>query len=200
MRATYKVQRPFLRPVMYAVYTIRLILPFFRRSVGSGHSGATHSPPASSSGGSDSSYTSGGVAPVAGAAAATSATNQFADANTSQQALPVTTTIDASSSPSSSSKPKEVFEFTKRKRYADLLTTELTEAIILVLSLNGDVWYCGNAVQDLLGWRDDEVIDRKFSEFINGEGLPQRRGMLLTIPVCSVNMISGRPSKVPDHV
>ena len=173
---------------MYAVYTIRLILPFFRRSVGSGHSGATHSPPASSSGGSDSSYTSGGVAPVAGASAATSATNQFADANTSQQALPVTTTIDASSSPSSSSsKPKEVFDFTKRKRYADLLTTELTEAIILVLSLNGDVWYCGNAVQDLLGWRDDEVVDRKFSEFINGEGLAQRHGILLTVPVCSMN-------------
>ncbi|THG99980.1 hypothetical protein EW026_g2473 [Hermanssonia centrifuga] len=33
-----------------------------------------------------------------------------------------------------------VFDFTKRKRWADLLVTELTEAIMLVLSVTGQVW------------------------------------------------------------
>ncbi|KAL4248834.1 Plant GATA Transcription Factor [Abortiporus biennis] len=66
-----------------------------------------------------------------------------------------------------SSKPKEVFEFTKRKRWADLLITELSEAIILVLNVSGRVWYCGNSVHELLGWRDEELVDKDFVQFMN---------------------------------
>ena len=38
------------------------------------------------------------------------------------------------------------FEFTKRKRWADLLITELTEAIILILSTQCQILYCSAAV------------------------------------------------------
>jgi PAS domain-containing protein len=69
--------------------------------------------------------------------------------------------------------PKQTaFEFTKRKRWADLLVTELTEAIILILDPNCHILYCGAAVNELLGWRDDEVVDGDFIELINGLQYP----------------------------
>ncbi|KAI6005803.1 white collar 2 type of transcription factor [Pisolithus albus] len=61
------------------------------------------------------------------------------------------------------------FEFTKRKRWADLLINELSDAIIFVLSGDAKVWFCGRAVIELLGWRDTELIDRNFLEFVNAE-------------------------------
>ncbi|KAL1947982.1 hypothetical protein VTO73DRAFT_13706 [Trametes versicolor] len=60
-----------------------------------------------------------------------------------------------------------VFEFTKRKRWADLLVTEVNDTIILVLSDACQVWYCGNAVSELLGWRDDELVDGDFIDLMN---------------------------------
>ncbi|KAI0705908.1 hypothetical protein BC835DRAFT_1314125 [Cytidiella melzeri] len=62
-----------------------------------------------------------------------------------------------------------VFDFTKRKRWADLLVSELTEAIMLVLSQTGQVWYCGPAVEELLGWKDEEVIDTNFCDIMNAD-------------------------------
>ena len=98
-----------------------------------------------------------------------------------------------------------MFEFTKRKRWADLLITELTEAIILVLSSDGIVWYCGNAVHDLLGWRDDEVIDREFLDIMNGQSV--FLGNFLTYffftkaySLFGGVVTSGRPSEIPIHV
>lgn len=61
-----------------------------------------------------------------------------------------------------------IFDFTKRKKWADLLVTELTEAIMLVLSDTGVVWYCGPTVEELLGWADEELVDGNFSEIMNG--------------------------------
>jgi PAS domain-containing protein len=66
-----------------------------------------------------------------------------------------------------------IFDFTKRKRWADLLITELTEVIMLVLSDTGVVWYCGPAVEDLLGWTDEEVVDMNFCEVMNGARIDQ---------------------------
>jgi len=59
------------------------------------------------------------------------------------------------------------FEFTKRKRWADLLITELTEAIILILSTQCQILYCGAAVKELLGWRDEDLIDTEFLDLVN---------------------------------
>ncbi|KIP12336.1 hypothetical protein PHLGIDRAFT_62123 [Phlebiopsis gigantea 11061_1 CR5-6] len=60
-----------------------------------------------------------------------------------------------------------IFDFTKRKRWADLLVTELTEAVMLVLSDTGVVWYCGPAVEDLLGWADEDLVDGTLFEIMN---------------------------------
>ena len=60
------------------------------------------------------------------------------------------------------------FEFTKRKRWADLLITELTEAIILILSTRCQILYCSAAVRELIGWRDEDLIDTEFLDLVNG--------------------------------
>ncbi|RDX56426.1 GATA-domain-containing protein [Lentinus brumalis] len=62
-----------------------------------------------------------------------------------------------------------VFEFTKRKRWADLLITELNDTVIFVLSETCQVWYCGNAVTELLGWRDDELVDADLIDLMNAD-------------------------------
>ncbi|KAG1800891.1 white collar 2 type of transcription factor [Suillus plorans] len=71
--------------------------------------------------------------------------------------------------PSSTSAISSTFEFTKRKRWADLLIHELSEAIIFVLSSESKVLFCSRAVSELLGWRDTELIDKDMLDFVNGE-------------------------------
>ena len=84
--------------------------------------------------------------------------------------LPSTTSMQAqaSSQPYPPSSPLSTFEFTKRKRWADLLITELTEAIILILSTQCQILYCSAAVKELLGWRDEDLIDTEFLDLVNG--------------------------------
>ncbi|KAI9065359.1 GATA-domain-containing protein, partial [Trametes sanguinea] len=71
--------------------------------------------------------------------------------------------------PSSPMKEFPVFEFTKRKRWADLLITEVSDTLILVLSESCQVWYCGSAVTELLGWRDDELVDGDLIDLMNAD-------------------------------
>ncbi|KAF8559728.1 hypothetical protein OG21DRAFT_1502956 [Imleria badia] len=77
--------------------------------------------------------------------------------------------MSASTSKSSSSPTPTTFEFTKRKRWADLLIHELSDAIIFVLSSDAKIWFCGRAVSELLGWSDAELIDRPFTDLVNAE-------------------------------
>ena len=83
-------------------------------------------------------------------------TRIFMQAQTSSQLYP------------SSSSTSSTIDFTKRKRWADLLITELTEAIILILSTRCQIIYCSAAVKDLLGWRDEDFIDTEFLDLVNG--------------------------------
>ena len=76
--------------------------------------------------------------------------------------------MSASASKSPSSSPT-TFEFTKRKRWADLLIHELSEAVIFILSSDAKIWFCGRAVAELLGWPDAELIDRPFTDLVNCE-------------------------------
>jgi len=69
----------------------------------------------------------------------------------------------------SAQKPPVTFEFTKRKRWADLLIKELADAIIFILSPTCKVLYCGTAVTELLGWRDEELIDGDLMDLINAD-------------------------------
>ncbi len=60
------------------------------------------------------------------------------------------------------------YEFTKRKRWADLLVSELADTIIFVLSGEGKVLYVGTAVTELLGWREVDLVDCDFGEIVSG--------------------------------
>lgn len=72
-------------------------------------------------------------------------------------------------STSNAANSASTFEFTKRKRWADLLIHELSEAIIFVLSNECKVLFCSRAISELLGWRDAELIDKDLVDLVNGE-------------------------------
>ncbi|KAJ6490620.1 white collar 2 type of transcription factor [Mycena vitilis] len=61
------------------------------------------------------------------------------------------------------------FEFGKRKRWADLVITELVDVLLLVLSPQAKVLYCGNGLKGLLGWKDTDLIDYDFVDLLNAE-------------------------------
>ncbi|KAI0306795.1 hypothetical protein B0F90DRAFT_1622969 [Multifurca ochricompacta] len=63
--------------------------------------------------------------------------------------------------------PVPPWEFTRRKRWADLLITELSEAIVLVLSPARKILFCNPAVREILGWQDEDLIDRDITELVN---------------------------------
>jgi PAS domain-containing protein len=74
--------------------------------------------------------------------------------------------------PSPNPHPVPSWEFTRRKRWADLIATELSEAIVLVLSPRRKVLYCNPSVREMLGWLDDDLVDMDFTELVNGLYLP----------------------------
>jgi hypothetical protein len=61
------------------------------------------------------------------------------------------------------------FEFTKRKRWADLLITELADTSVFVLSPQLAILYCSPAITELLGWKETDIVDHDFTELVNGE-------------------------------
>ncbi|KAF7322413.1 hypothetical protein HMN09_00019300 [Mycena chlorophos] len=61
------------------------------------------------------------------------------------------------------------FEFGKRKRWADLVITELVDVLLLVLSPLGKVLYCGNGLKNTLGWNETNLIDCDFHDLIHVE-------------------------------
>ncbi|XP_006458018.1 putative PHRB protein [Agaricus bisporus var. bisporus H97] len=74
--------------------------------------------------------------------------------------------MSATSQTNTISNPLSTFEFTKRKRWADILVTGLTDVIIFVLSPEGKVLYCGTAVNELLGWNETDILDLRLDDFI----------------------------------
>ncbi|PPQ93231.1 hypothetical protein CVT25_015229 [Psilocybe cyanescens] len=64
-------------------------------------------------------------------------------------------------------KPPSVYEFPKRKRWADLLVTELVDNIVFVLSPSCKIWFCGAAVTEILGWKENELVDCDFMDLID---------------------------------
>ncbi|KAH7343338.1 hypothetical protein B0J17DRAFT_625058 [Rhizoctonia solani] len=66
-----------------------------------------------------------------------------------------------------SSKPPGVFEFTKRKKWADILVSELSGTVLLVLNNSDNILWASPAILELLGWRDDEISERPIHEFLH---------------------------------
>jgi len=69
---------------------------------------------------------------------------------------------------SSGTKSSLGYEFPKRKRWADLILTELVDVIVFIVSPTRRILYCGAAITEILGWRDIDLIDLDFSELIDG--------------------------------
>lgn len=60
----------------------------------------------------------------------------------------------------------KVFDFTKRKRWADLLVNELSGVVMIVLSNVGQVLFCGEGAKELLNWKDN-VTDHKLTDLMH---------------------------------
>ncbi|HEV7737713.1 MAG TPA: PAS domain-containing protein [Chlamydiales bacterium] len=63
--------------------------------------------------------------------------------------------------------PAQSCEFTKRKRWAETLFSEISETLILIVSPSFKVLYCGAAIVELLGWKEDQLVDADLSAIIN---------------------------------
>ncbi|CAE6354893.1 unnamed protein product [Rhizoctonia solani] len=67
------------------------------------------------------------------------------------------------------SKPPGVFEFTKRKKWADILISELSGSVLVVLNNADNILWASSAILELLGWREEEITERPFREFLHDD-------------------------------
>lgn len=112
-------------------------------------------------------------------------THRPASLSRSQDTAPSLSSNIAGNIPNSTSNATNsasTFEFTKRKRWADLLIHELSEAIIFVLSNECKVLFCSRAISELLGWRDAELIDKDLVDLVNGKHVCC---VLVVLPACA---------------
>ncbi|KAF5330841.1 hypothetical protein D9619_005476 [Psilocybe cf. subviscida] len=59
------------------------------------------------------------------------------------------------------------FEFPKRKRWADLLLTEMFDDVAFVLSEDSKILFCGLSITEILGWKDVDLIDLDFFDLVD---------------------------------
>ncbi|KAG8975007.1 blue light receptor, partial [Tulasnella sp. 427] len=85
----------------------------------------------------------------------------------------------ASSSTAAVSKDKQdldqkhtkAFDFTQRKRWADILVNELSGAIMFVLNSAGLIVFVGEAARELLNWNDTSVQGMEFAALIHPDDI-----------------------------
>ncbi|KAF4615193.1 hypothetical protein D9613_003130 [Agrocybe pediades] len=80
--------------------------------------------------------------------------------------MPSSHSVGYTSQPLSTKSPP-AFEFPKRKRWADLLVSELVDNIAFVISPTCKIWFCAAPVTELLGWRDTDLIDLDFLDLLD---------------------------------
>ncbi|KAG8766498.1 blue light receptor, partial [Ceratobasidium sp. 428] len=68
-----------------------------------------------------------------------------------------------------SSKPPPVFEFTKRKKWADILISELSGSLLLVLNPAAHVLWASPAIAEQLGWREDELLEHHIRDILHDD-------------------------------
>lgn len=64
---------------------------------------------------------------------------------------------------------QKIFDFTKRRRWTDVLLSSLPGAALLVLDKYGSIEYAGPGTRAVLGWEIEEVVERNVLEFVNGQ-------------------------------
>jgi hypothetical protein len=62
---------------------------------------------------------------------------------------------------------QSAYEFTKRKRWPELLISDLVDSVLFILSPSCKVLYVSAAVNEMLGWRDVDLVDLDFLKLIN---------------------------------
>ena len=69
------------------------------------------------------------------------------------------------------------YDYTKRKRWADLISSEVVETVAFVVNSSLTVLLCGAAICELLGWRDADFLDTELTEYMDGTALaPEKSG------------------------
>jgi hypothetical protein len=63
------------------------------------------------------------------------------------------------------------YDYTKRKRWGDLISSEVVETVAFVVNSSLTVLLCGAAICELLGWRDADFLDTELTEYMDGMAL-----------------------------
>lgn len=64
------------------------------------------------------------------------------------------------------------FDFTKKRRWGDLVTADMVEDVGFIVNVALAVLWCGPAVYDVLGWRETDLLDSEVTEYMNGMSAP----------------------------
>lgn len=65
-----------------------------------------------------------------------------------------------------------VFEFTRRKKWADIIISELPDTVLLILDTQHIVMYVGPAVPEVIGWYPEDLVDKDVLNIVNGKSAP----------------------------
>ncbi|KAH8117038.1 hypothetical protein DFH11DRAFT_1146438 [Phellopilus nigrolimitatus] len=63
----------------------------------------------------------------------------------------------------------QIFEFTKRKKWADILVAELPESVLFILDSGGRIQYAGAGANEILGWNAEELAERDVVDLVNDD-------------------------------
>ncbi|KAJ3548749.1 hypothetical protein NMY22_g1140 [Coprinellus aureogranulatus] len=87
----------------------------------------------------------------------------------SSSSQPPSLTTPASSSSVPQNKRSGAFEFTKKKRWGDLVTADTVEDVGFIVNRFMTVLWCGPAICEVLGWRETDLLDAEVTEYMNEE-------------------------------
>ena len=62
----------------------------------------------------------------------------------------------------------QIFEFTKRKKWTNILLSEQPDTVIVILDNDNRVQYVGPGMRDVLGWEVEDLVETDFLEVVNG--------------------------------
>ena len=65
-------------------------------------------------------------------------------------------------------KGSQIFEFTKRKKWSNILLSEQPDTLIVILDYHSRVQYVGPGMREVLGWEVEELIETNFLDLVNG--------------------------------
>jgi len=77
---------------------------------------------------------------------------------------------ETATDPAVDSRGSRVFDFVKKKRWADLILAEASDSVPLILNQSMMVLWCGGAIPDALGWGEADFLNSELTEYLKGEG------------------------------